>query len=843
MKQFLQKYGAYLVAAVIFLSISVVYFLPSIKGNIINAADDVSATNNMGELRSHDWSKGSYGYWNGSVFSGMPNYQLGGASYSSDRLISPIKQFCQKGAWGAENNKIWMLIFYFFSFFIVMRAFGVEKWTSILGSIAISLSSYFIVIIATGHYGKTISLTFIPLVAAGFHLIFKKKYGIGAALVMLFMAGAYTAHPQMTYYIFLMIGLFAIAEIWIHVKEKRYKDLAVGIAVFVFSLAIGIGTGSASALANFEFASESVRGGQSDLSSTYDTRKFWKATHDDSSAAMENMTGTGSNGLNVEIATSWSYGIDETLSLLIPGIKGGATVVPLDKDSYLYHYMIDHDQPAKGVKDFCNRAPMYWGEQSFTAGNVYVGAIICFLFLLGCLIVKGPYKWALVASTLFSILLSWGNNFMPLTELFFKYFPLYNKFRAVSSILVIAEIAMPLLACLALSDILSGKVLKKDLSKKILISFGITAGICLFLALFGGMIFDFKGYYDPQYQEMYPDWLYAGILEQRAIILRHDCWRSILFIAAAVAVLLLFNSSKIKKGWTVAALTLLVFADLWSVDHRYFNDSNFKTSKIVYADNGIKPYEEEILKDPELHFRVLNVTTNDPFSTDSRTSRYLKSIGGSTAVKLRRYQDLINVYLTFYDRRIAGMLNTKYIIYPTADGDVSYVWNDQVLGNAWYVDQIVVADNADEEMDALNEIDLANVAVIDKSFRGAVKDLNPAKPEGSFVRLKEYQPKYIDYQSCSPSDGVVVFSEVYYPHGWKATIDGQPADYFRANYTLRAMNVPAGVHDIHFEFDPDSVNAGTTIAVICIYIMYAFLALIVVWYLYRGLRIVLNKKK
>lgn len=842
MKSLFQKYGVYLVAIILFFGISAVYFMPALKGNIIDATDDVGAWNNMSEIASHDWSSGTYGFWNGSVFSGMPNYQLGGAMYPSDVYINPIKAFFHRGAWGKRENQIWMLIFYLFSFYIVMRSFGVEKWVSILGAIAVSLSSYFIVIIATGHYGKTISLTFIPLVAAGMHLIFNKKYGIGAAMVVLFIAVAYTAHPQMTYYIFLMMGLFFLAELWIHLKEKRYKDLAIGSALFILSLTIGVGTNSASMLANMEFASETVRSGQSDLSPTYDITKHRKYRDSEGDAEL-NKTGFGTNGLNMDVATEWSYGIFETLSLLIPGVQGGASSMALKDDSHIYNTLVSHNSTRVSAAEFCKMAPMYWGNQQFTAGNVYVGAIICFLFILGCLIVKGPYKWALLAATLFSIMLSWGHNFLPLTSFFFTCFPFYSKFRAVSSILVVAEIAMPLLACIALSDILNGKIQKNDLRRKIFVSFVVTAGVCLVIALFGPLFCNFQGGMDSEYGKMYPDWLMSAIREQRKILMRTDCWRSILYISASAIILLLFNGHKIKKGVAVAAMIFLVFSDLWTVDHRYFNDSFFDTPGAVFKDDSLQSCEAAILQDSDPHFRVMNVTTAEPFATDSRTSRHLKSIGGATAVKLRRYQDLINVYLNNYDRKIAGMLNAKYIIYPTENGTPSFVWNDQALGNAWFVSDIVVVDNADEEMDALSTIDLANTAVIDKSFSSYVKDTHPVKSLASYINVTEYHPKSIDYRYCALADGVVVFSEIYYPYGWKAFIDGVPSDHFRANYTLRAMNVPAGVHDIHFEFDPDSVRIGSTISVVCIFLMYALLAAVAVWYAVIGVKKVYVRNK
>ena len=807
-----EKYGAYLVAAAIFFALAYIYCKPQLSGKVVNAGDGITATAAVQEAVRYTQETGDHTWWIGNMFSGMPDYQVGGGEYKSSRLLAPLKHLLHKGHW----DTAWVFIIYFFCFFILLRSFGIDKWLSIVGAIAIALSSYFIVIIAAGHNGKTSTIALISVVMAGFYLIFRKKYGLGAIFVMIFAAIGFSTHPQMAYYLFMMIGLLWFAELWIHIKEKRIKDLVAATAIFAASLVVGLGTGTSNIFVNSEYAEQTMRGGHSDIV-----------------AEGEPADAAKSKGLDIEYATQWSYGIDETMSFLIPGFMGGANSVAVDKDSDLYKTLVKKGVAPKDAANFCQGVPMYWGDQPFTAGNVYMGAIVCFLFLLGLLIVQGPYKWALLAATLFSTALAWGHNCLWLTELFFKYFPLYNKFRAVSSILIVAEIAMPLLGFLAIKQIMDGTVGKEKLFKSLYISGGVTAGICLLFALFGGSLFSFTSQYDAGWSSNLPDWLYAAIVDERVVLLRSDSFRSFLFIAAAFCLLWVYAKGKLRTGWMIAVLGVLVIADMWPVDKRYFNDDNFvtvKQNKNVFA---LQPYEEQLLKDTS-HFRVLNLTTNT--WSDARTSYYLKSLGGYSAAKLRRYQDLIDQHLSKMHWSVIGMLNAKYIIVSGEDGQAVPQINPFALGNAWFVDKLHVVENANEESDALNTIDLTHEAVLDKSFELFVPEYQPSVPADASVVLNKYTPKELDYSYSTSRPGTIVFSEIYYPYGWKATIDGEPVDHYRVNYMLRALNVPAGQHNIHFIFDPDSVRKGDTIAMICIIIMYLACAVIIGLGIYRRVR-------
>lgn len=799
---FFSKYGAYVAAAVIFIILSCVYCLPSLKGMIVNAGDTSSYKGMVHEVEQYQNETGEDTFWTGSMFSGMPTYQIGANHFISTKLFKPFRKLFFAGHRTTGTPAILML--YFCCFFILLLCFGVDKWLSMAGAIAMALSSYFIVIIPAGHITKTSTIALMSLAIGGFHLIFnRKRYGLGFILTAIPVAVNFTSHAQMAYYIFLTIGLLFIAELYTHIREKRYKDLGMATGVFALAMLLALGANTPSVLANSEYASQTMRGGHSDL-------------------VRESDAGNKTSGLDLDYATKWSYGIDETLSFMIPGVLGGASNYHLGTNSKLFRTLVSKGVDRRAAEQFCKSVPLYWGDQPGTAGNVYMGAVVCFLFVLGLLLVKGPFKWAIAAATLFSVMLSWGHNFMPLTEFFFKYMPLYSKFRAVSSILIVAEITMPLLGFIALNQTLNGTISREDALKGIYTAAGITAGICLVLALAGKSLFTFTGVSDPSLSQQVPDFLYEAILAQRQSLLVSDSLRSALFILLSAAAVWLFAKGYVKGTLVTAAIGVLVLADMWPVDRHYFNEDDYITPKQYESQFEMRPYERQILSDPDPHFRVMNLTT-DMFN-ESRTSYYLKSIGGYHAAKLRRYQDLIERHISKMNMKVINMLNAKYFITEGSDGKPTPLRNTAAMGNAWYVDTLMVVDNANQECDALDRIDLHTTAVLDRQFAGFASNAARAHDPSASVRLTKYTPRYIDYESRSDSDGTIVFSEIYYPFGWKATIDGQPAGHFRVNYTLRALNVPAGNHTIHFEFAPDSVRKGNTISAVCIILIYAVIA-------------------
>ena len=794
--KFLNKYGAYLAAAAIFVIVAFVYCFPVLQGKVIYAGDNINAEAAVHEGVRYAEETGEHSWWTGSMFSGMPAYQIGGGHYASESWLAPFTALFHRG----HSHTAWVFIIYFVCFFILLRSFGVGKWLSIAGAIAIGLSSYFVVIVAAGHNGKTSTIALMSVVFAGFYLIFRKKYAPGIIFAMLFTALGFSTHPQMAYYLFMTIGVCWFAELYTHLRERRMKDFAVATLLFAAAVGLGVGTSSSNVFANAEYVRETMRGGHSDLGASDGGEK-------------------PASGLDLEYATQWSYGIDETMTLLIPGFKGGASSVDVGTGSGLYRTLVKRGVPARSAADFCAGAPLYWGEQPFTAGNVYVGAIICFLFLLGLLLVRGPYKWALLVATLFSVFLSWGHNWMGLTRFFFNYFPLYSKFRAVSSILIVAEITMPLLGFLALKQLLSGETERRKTLRAIGIAGGVSAGICLFFALFGGMIYDFTSSQDARFAGRLEDWIYTAILDERAALFRADCWRSFGLILGAGALLWLFVAGKLRKGVLVAALGALLLVDLWPVDRRYLNEDNFVSSYQERRAFAMQPWEKAVLADPDPHFRVFNLSGGDPFS-DARTSYYVKSIGGYSAAKLRRYQDLIDVYLRKADLNVLSMLNAKYVILPDDKGNPAPQRNAAALGNAWYVSKLIPASGPDEEIALLGAVDLSREAVVDTCFASQIENWAPGVAEDAAVVLEKYTPRSLDYRCQASQEGTIVFSEIYYPYGWKAFVDGEPVEHFRVNYTLRALNVPSGSHTLHFEFDPDSVRRGDALAVGCIVVMY-----------------------
>lgn len=840
-KDVFKKLLPYLVAVVVFIVLTIIYASPVLDGKVIYAGDTKSWQGMRHETQQYN-EAGKYSFWTGSMFSGMPSYQIGGG-----RGPQPIVRidFLKIAQFGLPIT-LALIFGYFLSFFILLRAFKINEWLSIIGAIAMALSSYFMLIIPVGHNTKAMALAFVPVIIGGMYMIFKKKYLLGGLIAMVYSSFSLMLHPQMTYYIFMLIGVLFCAELFIHIREKRWKDLLVGIAVFVVSIGLGVGVQSASYMVNQEYSKETMRGGHSELSKADD---------------LVNKT----SGLSLSYITQYSYGIGETSTLLIPGARGYASAYNVGTNSKVYDAMISNGISRKQAADYCKGMPTYWGGDEGTAGPVYVGAIVCFLFVLGLFIVKGPYKWALLVATIFSILLSWGSNFMWLTELFAKYFPMYTKFRAVESILVVAEITMPLLGFLAIKEIMEQRENKtydqKALLKKVYISAGITAGICL-IALIASFFMDFSWGRDADIFAQWPEWLSAAVIAERADIYRISAIRSLVFVLLGAGLVWLFASQKLKFGYFAAILGVLVLADMWTIDRKFFNDDNFVSPKQDKAYFAEQPWETDILNRAQGNpsYRVYNITNPQGPFNDSRTSYRFKSIGGYHAAKLRRYQDLIDahisketnpmlqsivqegnrLYLQPADSTGYPVLNMLNMQYAVVGNDQQFVVeNPNAFGNAWFVDSVVLANNPNEESDALNTINLHNTLVTDVKFKDFVKDFHSSHDTAAKIQLTEYAPDYVEYDYKASAPGMVVFSEIYYPYGWNAYVDDKPADHFRANYTLRAMNVPAGNHHIRFEFRPATVEKWGKVSVACMYVIYLSILGAAGWGIYRAVR---NKK-
>ncbi len=784
----------YITALVIFIGLTLVYCSPILEGKVLQAGDTNQWLGASQEVREYKQATGETSWWTNSMFGGMPTYQITGTTPSNDLNFKLVK-LTHLGF----SDPLAHLIGYFVGFFLMLICFGINPWLALIGSIAISFSSYFFVIIPAGHATKAMALGYLAPIFGGFYAIFRKKYWLGAPMVALFGTVGIVAHPQMTYYMFMMIGLCACAELYMHITEKRWKDLGIGLGVLALALLLVVGTKASWMKNNTEYLAETMRGGHSELTTQDEGQK----TKD-----------KGQFGLDIGYATAWSYDIDETLTLLVPNIKGGSSHYAVGEDSEVYKAMVARGVPKKQAENMCQSLPMYWGTQPFTAGPVYVGAIVCFLFVLGLIIVKGPYKWALLISTLFSIALAWGHNFMPLTELFFNYFPMYNKFRAVSSILIVAEIAMPLLGFLALQKIYESRAKSQKLGIKtstaIYISAGITGGICLLLALFGGAMWDFSAPNDAQMFAQMPAWFNEAILAERQHMLTADAWRSFIFIALAAAALWVYQAGKLKTAYFISILGVLILVDMWGVDKRYFNNDNFITEKANKNHFAIQPWEKELEQDKDPNYRVLNLTTNT--FNDARTSYRHKSIGGYHAAKLRRYQDLIDAHISKNNMAVLNMLNTKYFITPQG-----VMQNLEAMDNAWFVDTVQFVNTPNEESAALWNINMHTTAVSDNQFE---KVLHAISAGEGHIQLTSYTPNRLTYTATTTADKVAVFSEIYYPHGWHAYLDGKEVELGRVNYVLRALNVPAGKHTITMEFVPDALKLdGWSLACIVLIIL------------------------
>ena len=816
-----KKILPYAVAIVAFVAVAMIYCAPLLEGKVLVQGDVNNWKGVAQEARAYYDEHGTRTWWTNSTFSGMPTYQITGSLPSGELRngMAKVAHLGMEGGWEA----IGIIFAYFFGFFLMLRCFKVNPWLSIIGGLAIGFSTYFFLIIPAGHVTKAMALGFLAPVIGGFYAIFRKQYWLGAPLVMLYGILGITLHPQMTYYIFMLIGVLACAELYIHIKDKAWKDLGISLGVLALSLLLVVGTKVSWLEMNQSYLKETMRGGHSELNSSGDNKE--KPV-----------------GLDFDYATAWSYGVDETMTLLIPNWEGGASGYDVGAKSGLCKTMVNNRIPKRSAEQFCSQAPVYRGEKAFTSGPVYVGAIICFLFVLGLLIVPGPYKWALLVATLFSVTLAWGRNMMWLTELFFNYFPMYNKFRAVESILVVAEITMPLLGILALQQIVDKKIAWEKLRVNMFIAGGITAGLCLFFALFAGVV-DVTSSYDAQWANQVPAWLRDAIYDERVAMIKADAWRSFIYIALGFAIIFWYawqSQKEEQKKYSYilyGVLAVLVLADMVPVNKRFFGNENFVKAKDADAYFAMQPYEQQILQD-KTYYRVLNLATNT--FNDARTSYRLNSIGGYHAAKLRRYQDLIDEHISremnpFFqpvmrtqgfllpdenagkDFAVLNMLNMKYAVVPTQGSRQVPVMNPYAMGNCWFVDEVILVDTPDEECAALRTIDLYKQAVADKRF-AAELDVTRTEvaPLMAFdkneIELTSYQPNCLEYVAMTEQNKVAVFSEIYYPHDWHLYIvdkDGNnniEIPLARVNYTLRAAVIPAGAHQLRMVFEPHALK-------------------------------------
>lgn len=813
-----------IVVVILFAVISFAYFFPAaIEGRILSQHDSVAGIGAGEEAKEYLERTGERTRWTNSIFGGMPTYQMS-PSYDSTDTLKGVEKLYHLYL----PDYVWYVFVMLLGFYILLRAFDFSVWLAALGAVLWAFSSYFFIIIAAGHIWKFVTLAYIPPTIAGMVLAYRGKYLAGGLLTAVFVAlQILSNHVQMSYY-FLFVMLFMAAAFGVSAYQKKeMPHFLKATGVLVFAGILGVCINLSNLYHTYEYSKETMRG-KSELVKP-DTHNQTKS------------------GLERDYITQWSYGIGETFSLLVPNVKGGASV-PLAANEKA----MEKANPM--YNSIYSQIGQYWGEQPGTSGPVYVGAFVMFLFVLGLFIVKGPMKWALLGATVLSVLLSWGKNFMGFTDFFLDYIPMYDKFRAVSSILVIAEFTIPLLAILALKEVITRPQLIKEQVKAFYISLGLTGGIALLFALLPGFFFpsyvssaEMQALQGIPADQLAP--LLANLEEIRKSIFTSDAWRSFFVILIGAVVLWIYGMGKLKAKVMISGLIVLCIADMWSVNKRYLYDDQFVEK--VQQENSFKPTDTDkaILADKTLDFRVLNLAGNT--FNENNTSYWHKSIGGYHAAKLRRYQEMIEEHISsemndvFKAVSDAGgdmtkvdpsgfpvlnMLNTRYFIFPLQGGQTMPMQNPYTMGNAWFVDEVQYVNNANEEIDALHHINPAKVAVIDKKFSEQVKQT--AVPDTmSSIKLTAYEPNGLKYEVDSKTGGTVVFSEIYYP-GWQAYIDGVEAPLGRANYILRAMNVPAGKHVVEFKFDPKSLHATETVAFIAL----GVLALVLLLFIFMQVR-------
>ena len=829
----LKRFLPDILVVLLFAVIAFAYFFPAdTEGRILYRHDSSAGRGSGQELTEYYQRTGERTRWTNSLFSGMPTYQMA-PSYDSQQVLNEVGKFYH--LWLPEN--VWYVFAYLLGFYILLRAFDFRRELAVLGSIIWAFSSYFFIIIAAGHIWKVIALAYLPPMIAGIVLAYRGKYVWGFVITALFTALEIQAnHVQMTYYYLFIIAFMVLAYLWDAVRNHRLAQFGKATGVCFVAAALGVVINLSNLYHTWQYTQESMRG-KSEL-------------------VKKNSANQTSSGLDRDYITQWSYGIDETWTLLVPNTKGGASM-PL---------AMNEKAMQKADPQFYQiyqQLGQYWGNQPGTSGPVYVGAFVLMLFVLGLFIVKGPIKWALFLATCLSILLSWGRNFMWFTDLFLDYVPMYAKFRTVASILVIAEFTIPLLAMLALKkifdtpDFFTQKIrIYLGTSKHPIIShnttnmfwvwasFIATGGMALLFAIMPSIFFpDYVSASELEAMKQIPSEylgpLLSNLQEIRISIFTADCWRTLFVIVLGTAVLLLLRMKKIQPKYAVGAIIVLCLVDMWQVNKRYLNDDMFVERSVRETPQQETATDRQIMQDKAPDYRVLNLASNT--FNENETSYYHKSIGGYHAAKLRRYQEMIDQYIGKEMRnmqgaivnaqgdmtRVAGdsiypvlnMLNTKYVILPLQGGQTAPLLNPYAFGNAWFVDRISYVDNANAEIDAVGKIDLRHEAVADSKFKDALGE--PAAHQSTaVVTLKKYEPNELTYTVESQKGGIVVFSEIYYP-GWTATVDGAATPVGRVNYILRAINVKPGKHTVVLTFKPASVKNTETAA----YVAYLLLVL------------------
>ncbi|WP_373073371.1 YfhO family protein [Zeaxanthinibacter enoshimensis] len=771
-------------ALVLFVIAALAYFHPVLQGKVIQQSDIIQYTGMAKEQNDFRDKTDTEPYWTNSAFGGMPTYQLG-AYYPHDyvKKLDRSLRFLPRPAD--------YLFLYFLGFYILLCCLKVDYGAALLGAMAFGFSTYLIIILGVGHNAKAHAIAYLPMVLGGIILTFRKKYIWGFLLTAVAMALEIGAnHYQMTYYFMLLVLILGLTYLVYAARNGQLKHFFMSVGLLLVAVVLGILANATSIMATKEYADWSTRG-QSEL------------TLDPEGNPLKNR-----DGLSREYITQYSYGITESLNLFIPRLFGGSNSENLGENSKTFEYLTEQGLPRTRALEFTTGLPLYWGMQPGVAAPAYIGAIVILLFLMGLFLVREKHKWWLLAGSLMALFLSWGKNFGLLTDFMIDFFPLYDKFRAVSSIQVILELCAPIMAVLALMKLFDKEVAVKEKLSALKISGAILIGLCAILLLLKGT-FSFSGLNDAMYQQYFGDEILKMIERDREAVFVDDLLRSLVYVLLASLVLWLYIRDKIKKNILTLLLGILIIFDLVGVDLRYVNESDFVRKRLMDRPFQQTAVDRQIQQDSTI-FRVY-----DPAEglNGARTSYFHMSIGGYHAAKPGRLQDLFDYHVYRNNKEILDMLNVKYIVQQDQEGKQYAALNSEALGNAWFVDRLIPVNSADEEIRALDTLDVGISAVLNtREFPGIT--LEAGRDSLAEIRLTDYQPNRLVYVSRNNEDGLAVFSEMYYPEGWQATIDGKPVPHFRVNYTLRAMQVPAGEHKIEFEFSPKVVETGSTITLV-----------------------------
>lgn len=785
MSRILPQIFPHMLAIAVFLVLSALYFRPQLSGKVMQQGDIQQYQGMAKELIDYKKSTGETTLWTNSMFGGMPTYQI--SSVSAGNTLKPMNKVARLSVNGPIGRFLALMV----GFYILLVVLGVNPWLGIIGALAFGLSTNNFILLEAGHNSKLDTIACLPYIAAGMLLAFRKSYLTGAILFGVGLGMAlYANHPQMTYYFAITLLIFGVARLIYDIREKQMVHFAKASGALVIAGLLAVGSAASNLLITYEYSHSTMRG---------------KPVLAAGSSAGNAATSNKADGLDWDYAMGWSNGLIDLFVSYIPGAAGGSSAERIGKGSIIYQDLLKMGAQLPETIQL----PLYWGALGSTSGPIYFGAAVFFFFLLGLMLVKGPVKWWLGLGVLLTLLISLGKNLEWFNRIFFDYFPMYNKFRTPNSVLSITPVLMALLGFLALDGVFKGSYTGKEIKRALLISGGVCAALSLFFVLLGPSFFEFS---HPRDAQLVEQGLKTELLvAERRSLMRSDAFRSLVLAGLSFAAIWFYNLHKVKKGIAMAILAALVLFDAWTLGRRYVDEGNFLNKNSYQSLFQARPVDELIRKDVDPYYRVHDVTA-DPFNSAS-ASYFHKTIGGYSAVKLQRYQDMIERYIGRNHMGTLNMLNTKYFIVPDENNQPRQQINFQAYGNAWFVDSLVIVNTPNEEIAAIDSLDLSRAAVVlDKEFNGYVSGFDPQK--NGDIKLTSYKPNKLAYESNTSSEQLAVFSEVWYgPNlGWQAYMDGKPADHIRVNYLLRAMRIPAGQHKIEFVFDPKTYHVGRSIS-------------------------------